>query len=139
MRRLSKTEQAIAGGGGASAEAESGVRERRKAARIPMNIDLHISVYQWEQEGAFSGQQIDAKLYDLSESGLQIRSKFPLAADMFVVIHFPREADLPPITGKIIRVANDGDAFRYGCMLSGVPPYVRLKLENYLRRKASEG
>ncbi|HZG57769.1 NAD(P)-binding domain-containing protein, partial [Paenibacillus sp.] len=100
--------------------------ERRRAERVAMNIPLHISIYQWEQEGAFSGQQIDATLYDLSEGGLQVRSAFPLAADMFVVIHFPKEADLPPITGRIIRVVPDGGAFRYGCMLSGLPPFVRI-------------
>lgn len=144
VKRLSKSAEAVTGGGAAGAggagadAADVAGRERRKARRVPMNIDLHISVYQWEQEGAFSGQQVYAQLYDLSESGLQIRSKFPLAADMFVVIHFPQEAELPPITGKIIRVVNDGDAFRYGCMLSGIPPYVRLKLEDYLRQKQSE-
>nr|WP_199615435.1 NAD(P)-binding domain-containing protein [Paenibacillus alkalitolerans] len=123
--------------GAGAAGADAGEQDRRKKPRVPINIDLQISVYQWEQEGAFSGQQIDAQMYDLSEGGLQIRSKFPLAADMFVVIHFPREAELPPITAKVIRVTNDGDMFRYGCMLSGLPPYVRLKLEDYLRQKAA--
>lgn len=110
--------------------------DRRRAPRVALNIPLHISVYQWEQEGSFSGQQIEATLYDLSEGGLQVRSPFPLAADMFVVIHFPQEADLPPITGRIIRVVADGDAFRYGCMLSGLPPFVRIQLEDYLRSKS---
>jgi 3-hydroxyisobutyrate dehydrogenase-like beta-hydroxyacid dehydrogenase len=109
--------------------------ERRRNIRVPMNVDLKISVYQWEQEGAFSGQQIDATLYDLSESGLQIRTKYPLAADMFVVIHFPSESHLPPIIGKIIRLSSDGDLFSYGCMLSGMTPYVRVQLEEYLRGK----
>ncbi|TLS52110.1 tartronate semialdehyde reductase [Paenibacillus antri] len=111
--------------------------DRRRAPRVALNIPLHISVYQWEQEGSFSGQQIEATLYDLSESGLQVRSSFPLAVDMFVVIHFPQEADLPPITGKIIRVVPDRGAFRYGCMLSGLPPFVRLQLEEYLQGKAT--
>jgi len=111
--------------------------DRRRAPRVAMNVPLHISVYQWEQEGSFSGQQIEATLYDLSEGGLQVRSSFPLAVDMFVVIHFPKEADLPPITGRIIRVVQDGGAFRYGCMLSGLPPFVRLQLEDYLQAKAS--
>jgi 3-hydroxyisobutyrate dehydrogenase-like beta-hydroxyacid dehydrogenase len=111
--------------------------DRRRAPRVALNIPLHISVYQWQQEGSFSGQQIEATLYDLSESGLQVRSAFPLAVDMFVVIHFPQEADLPPITGKIIRVVPDRGAFRYGCMLSGLPPFVRLQLEEYLQAKAN--
>lgn len=108
-------------------------RERRKAERVPMGIKLHLSVYQWEQEGSFSGQNIEGTLRDLSESGLQIASKFPLAQDMFVVIHFPKEADLPPITGRIIRIETHDEEFRYGCMLSGLPPYVRIKLEQYIQ------
>ncbi|MNL79663.1 hypothetical protein D3C87_2063160 [compost metagenome] len=53
---------------------------------------------------------------------------------MFVVIHFPKEADLPPITGKIIRIDSREGEFRYGCMLSGLPPYTRIKLEQYIKR-----
>jgi 3-hydroxyisobutyrate dehydrogenase-like beta-hydroxyacid dehydrogenase len=108
---------------------------RRQNNRVPMNISLQISVYQWEQEGSFSGQNIKGVLYDLSENGLQIASSFPLAKEMFIVIHFPQEADLPPITGKIIRIEPKTDEFRYGCMLSGLPPYVRIKLESYIEAK----
>jgi 3-hydroxyisobutyrate dehydrogenase-like beta-hydroxyacid dehydrogenase len=114
---------------GASSISES---NRRRNNRVPMNIQLQLSVYQWEQEGSFSGQNISGVLYDLSESGLQIASSFPLAKDMFIVIHFPQEAELPPITGKIIRIEPKTDEFRYGCMLSGLPPYVRIKLEQYI-------
>ncbi len=109
-------------------------QERRGANRISLGIKLHLSVYQWEQEGSFSGQNIEGTLHDLSESGLQISSAFPLAQDMFVVIHFPKEADLPPITGKIIRIDTREGEFRYGCMLSGLPPYTRIKLEQYIKR-----
>nr|WP_281272170.1 PilZ domain-containing protein [Paenibacillus flagellatus] len=109
--------------------------ERRRSVRVPMNIRLLLSVYQWEQEGAFSGQNIEGTLYDLSDSGLQLTSHFPLAQDMFVVIHFPQEAGLPPITARIIRVFSDGGLFRYGCMLSGLPPYTRIKLEEYIQLK----
>lgn len=112
--------------------------ERRRSVRVPMNIPLQLSVYQWEQEGAFSGQNVEGTLFDLSESGLQLISKFPLAQDMFVVIHFPQEAGLPPITARIIRVYADGGLFRYGCMLSGLPPYTRIKLEEYIRLKLLE-
>nr|WP_275984201.1 PilZ domain-containing protein [Paenibacillus hamazuiensis] len=104
-----------------------------------MNVKLLLSVYEWEQEGSFSGQQIEGMLYDLSESGLQIVSDFPLTKDMFVVIHFPQEAELPPIIGRIIRITPDGTNFRYGCMLSGLPLYVRLKLEEYIKRKVEAG
>jgi 3-hydroxyisobutyrate dehydrogenase-like beta-hydroxyacid dehydrogenase len=116
-------------------EAES---NRRRNNRVPMNISLQLSVYQWEQEGSFSGQNIKGVLYDLSENGLQIASSFPLAKEMFIVIHFPQEADLPPITGKIIRIEPKTDEFRYGCMLSGLPPYVRIKLEEYIEVKRNE-
>ncbi len=112
--------------------------DRRRSIRVPMHIKLQLSVHQWEQEGAFTGQHIEGELYDLSDSGLQISSAFPLAQDMFVVIHFPNEADLPPITGKIIRVETDQDRFRYGCMISGLPPHTRLKLEAYITSKLQE-
>ncbi|WP_338043686.1 NAD(P)-binding domain-containing protein [Paenibacillus hamazuiensis] len=114
-------------------------RDRRKGTRVQMNVKLLLSVYEWEQEGSFSGQQIEGMLYDLSESGLQIVSDFPLTKDMFVVIHFPQEAELPPIIGRIIRITPDGTNFRYGCMLSGLPLYVRLKLEEYIKRKVEAG
>lgn len=116
-------------------EAES---NRRRNNRVPMNISLQLSVYQWEQEGSFSGQNIKGILYDLSENGLQISSSFPLAQEMFIVIHFPQEADLPPITGKIIRIEPKTGEFRYGCMLTGLPPYVRIKLEEYIEVKRNE-
>ncbi|NOU93002.1 NAD-binding protein [Paenibacillus sp. LMG 31456] len=106
--------------------------ERRRNTRVHLDIPLHLSVHQWEQEGSFTGQTIEGSLYDLSESGIQIVSSFPLAQDMFIVIHFPQEADLPPVTARVIRIENDNDKFRYGCMLSGLAPYVRLKIEEYL-------
>ncbi|MDF2959851.1 MAG: tartronate semialdehyde reductase [Paenibacillus sp.] len=109
--------------------------ERRRNTRVHLDIPLHLSVHQWEQEGSFTGQTIDGILYDLSESGIQIVSSFPLAQDMFVVIHFPQEADLPPVTARVIRIENDNDKFRYGCMLSGLAPYVRLKIEEYIASK----
>lgn len=112
--------------------------ERRRANRISLGIKLHLSVYQWQQEGSFSGQNIEGTLHDLSESGLQIISHAPLAQDMFIVIHFPQEALLPPITGKIIRIEAKEGAFRYGCMLSGLPPYTRIKLEDYIARHKQE-
>nr|WP_240343972.1 PilZ domain-containing protein [Paenibacillus sp. SYP-B3998] len=110
-------------------------RERRRNTRVKLDIQLKLSIYQWEQEGSFSGQNIDGTLFDLSESGLQITSDSPLAADMFIVIHFPKEADLPPITARVIRIESSGDQFHYGCMLSGLPPYVRIKLEQYIEQK----
>lgn len=113
-------------------------RDRRRNLRVAMSIKLQLSVYQWEQEGSFSGQTIEGTLVDLSESGLQITSAFPLAKDMFVVIHFPQEAELPPITGKIIRIEAKSKEFRYGCMLSGLPPYIRIKLEDYIRQHVED-
>ncbi|MCZ8512589.1 PilZ domain-containing protein [Paenibacillus filicis] len=123
-------------GGAKSAEGAAPAEERRRNARIAMDIKLHLSVYQWEQEGAFSGQTIEGTLIDLSESGIRLMSSFPLAKDMFIVIHFPQEAELPPVTARIIRIDHEGEQFRYGCMLSGLPPYVRLKLEEYIRSKS---
>lgn len=110
--------------------------ERRTNTRVPMNIKLRLSVHQWQQEGSYAGQSIEGTLYDISSGGLQIVSETPLAMDMFVVIHFPEDAKLPPITGKIIRIIpknNKLDAFSYGCMLSGLAPYTRVKLEAYIQ------
>jgi 3-hydroxyisobutyrate dehydrogenase-like beta-hydroxyacid dehydrogenase len=110
--------------------------ERRRNARLHLDIPLHLSVHQWEQEGSFTGQTIEGVLNDLSESGMQIVSEFPLAEDMFVVIHFPKEAELPPVTARVIRIDLDNNhKFRYGCMLTGLAPYVRLKIEEYITSK----
>lgn len=114
-----------------SSSALSG-RERRRDTRVKLDIKLLLSVYQWEREGSFSGQNIEGTLFDLSESGLQILSNFPLASDMFIVIHFPKDAELPPITAKVIRIESKNNRFCYGCMLSALPPYVRIKLEKYI-------
>lgn len=121
-----------------SAPAAAKGSERRKSIRVPMDFTVHVSVYQWEQEGSFKGQQIEARLTDLSNHGLQIATRYPLHKDMFVVFHFPQEADIPPITGKIIRIEQNVGEYRYGCLMSGVPPYVRLKLEEYIQMKVME-
>ena len=107
---------------------------RRRDVRVPLNIKLQISIYQWQAEGSFSGQSLDAWLYDLSESGMQVVCDVPLATEMFVVIHFPKEAELPPITSKIIRIERHDDTFHYGCLISGMAPYTRIKLEGYIAK-----
>lgn len=107
--------------------------ERRRAHRVSLGIKLHLSVYQWEKEGAFSGQTIDGTLHDLSENGLLIGSSYPLAQDMFIVIHFAQESGLPPITAKIIRIEAKEGEFRYGCTLTGLPPHTRIRLEQYIK------
>lgn len=107
--------------------------DRRRDPRVPLNIGLKLSVYQWLQEGNFHGQTIDGTLVNLSESGLLIASEFPLALDMFVVIHFPEDSGLPPLTSRVIRIEARDDTFHYGCMLSGVPLYTRKQLERYIR------
>ncbi len=117
-------------------EEEVQAAERRRNARLQLDIQLHMSVYQWEQEGSFSGQLLEGKLVDLSESGMRIVSGSPLAKDMFIVIHFPRESGLPPVTARIIRIDQEGEQFRYGCMLSGLSPHVRLQIEEYIRIKS---
>ncbi len=124
--------------GHASKSADSGViataAERRRTERINLGIRLQMSVYQWQLEGAFSGQNIEVTLQDLSGDGLQIVTDYPLAHDMFVVVHFPEEASLPPITAKIIRVEKEEGSgkFRYGCMMSGLAPVIRVRLVEYI-------
>ncbi len=123
-------------GSAAAQAADSGAAaNRRRDVRVPLDIKLQLSIYQWEKEGSFSGQTIDGSLHDLSESGLHISCGLPLALEMFVVIHFPREAGLPPITGKIIRTENKEDVFHYGCLITGLPPHTRMQLEAYIARQ----
>ncbi len=120
----------------------AGVREaggeRRRSTRLALEIPLMMSVYQWQQEGAFSGQSVQGYLRDLSDNGLQVASSFPLEHDMFVVIHFQEESALPPMIARIIRIEAHGDMFHYGCMLSALPPYQRAQLEEYIESKLQE-
>jgi 3-hydroxyisobutyrate dehydrogenase-like beta-hydroxyacid dehydrogenase len=128
--------QAASGVAGAtSAAPEPTGRDRRRSMRLSLEIPLMMSIYQWEQEGSFTGQSIEGYLRDLSDNGLQIASKYPLAHDMFVVIHFLEEAALPPMTARIIRIERHGEFFHYGCMLSALPIYQRLQLEEYIDSK----
>jgi 3-hydroxyisobutyrate dehydrogenase-like beta-hydroxyacid dehydrogenase len=122
------------GAAGAAAPEPTG-RDRRRSMRLSLEIPLMMSIYQWEQEGSFTGQSIEGYLRDLSDNGLQIASKYPLAHDMFVVIHFLEEAALPPMTARIIRIERHGEFFHYGCMLSALPIYQRLQLEEYIDSK----
>nr|WP_232016619.1 PilZ domain-containing protein [Paenibacillus baekrokdamisoli] len=119
----------------AAADSKADSSDRRRSGRLSLDVPLKLSVYQWEQEGSFSGQLIEGTLCDLSESGIQISSKSPLEKDMFVVIHFPQDSDLPPVTGRIIRIEASGETFRYGCMLAGLAPYQRLQLEAYINKQ----
>ncbi|NBD27652.1 NAD(P)-binding domain-containing protein [Paenibacillus glycinis] len=126
--------EAPASQAGSQASSAAG-EERRRSERLQLNIPLKMSVYQWEQEGSFTGQTIDGTLHDISDNGLQITSDAPLERDMFVVIYFPQEAELPPVTGRIIRIEANGSSFRYGCMLAGLAPYQRLQLEAYISKQ----
>ncbi len=114
------------------------VDNRRRSVRIPLDIKLQISIYQWENEGSFSGQSMEASLYDLSDSGLQITCSTPLAKEMFIVIHFPKEAELPPVTGKIIRIERKDHVFNYGCLISGMAPPTKKRLEAYIQSKIEQ-
>lgn len=112
---------------------ESG-RERRRSERVNLGVKLHMSVYQWQAEGAFSGQNYEVTLQDLSGNGLQLVSDQRLAEDMFVVIHFPRSASVPPITAKIIRIEREATGiFSYGCMMSGLSPVIQVRLDEYIQ------
>ncbi|WP_255407495.1 MULTISPECIES: PilZ domain-containing protein [unclassified Cohnella] len=116
----------------ADAPAHSEGSDRRKKTRVPLDIPLMMSVYQWEGDGGFRGQSVRGRLLDLSEDGLQIESEFPLENDMFIVIHFLQESQLPPMTARIIRIERKQGAFKYGCLLSGLPLYQRLQLQDYI-------
>jgi 3-hydroxyisobutyrate dehydrogenase-like beta-hydroxyacid dehydrogenase len=119
----------------AAAAAEAAVpSDRRKSERVPLGIPVMVSVYQWLQEGSFSGQSVEGVLNDVSEEGLQIASSFPLENDMFVVIHMPPDAGLPPMTGRIIRIEKKQSLFHYGCLLSALPLYQKLQLQEYIAR-----
>ncbi len=110
---------------------------RRRAPRIRMGIDVQISIHQYTAEGAFVGQTVEGKFFDLSAGGMMITSATPLAQDMFIVLHFPYEAELPPLIGRIIRVENDEAGYKYGCLLSGAAIHVRQKLTAYLESRTT--
>ncbi|WP_269472764.1 PilZ domain-containing protein [Cohnella abietis] len=111
---------------------EKKVDERRKKVRLPLDIPLMMSIYQWEGDGAFTGQSVNGYLRDLSEDGIQIESDFPLERDMFIVIHFIQKSELPPMTAKIIRIERNNGSFKYGCMLTALPLYQRIQLQEYI-------
>lgn len=106
--------------------------DRRKQTRLPLDIPVMMSIYQWQEAGSFSGQSVEGSLLDVSEDGVQIGSKFPLEQDMFVVIHFLKESELPPMTAKVIRIERKNGQFQYGCLLAGLPLYQRLQLKQYI-------
>ncbi len=110
--------------------------ERRKKARLPHAIPLMMSIYQWEGDGGFSGQSVNGYLRDLSEDGIQIESEFPLERDMFVVIHLLQKSDIPPMTARIIRIERNNGTFKYGCMLTALPLYQRLQLQEYIESQS---
>ncbi|MCD9024050.1 NAD-binding protein [Cohnella sp. NL03-T5] len=114
------------------AKVEKKGTERRKKTRLPLDIPLMMSIYQWEGDGGFSGQSVNGSLRDLSEDGIQIESEFPLEKDMFIVIHFLQKSDIPPVTGRIIRIERNNGTFKYGCMLTALPLYQRLQLQEYI-------
>jgi 3-hydroxyisobutyrate dehydrogenase and related beta-hydroxyacid dehydrogenases len=118
------------------ADASRGPRgERRRSERVNVRIPVMMSIHEWQQEGSFSGQTVEGFVVDLSDSGLQIASRLPLALDMFAVIYFMEESALPPITARIIRIERKDGLFHYGCLLSALPPYQRKQLETYINSK----
>nr|WP_246183534.1 PilZ domain-containing protein [Paenibacillus methanolicus] len=131
------SEEPIAPPSPVAAEVVSDNSDRRKSERLSLHVPLKLSVYQWEQEGSFSGHFIDGVLVDLSDRGVQIASSRPLERDMFIVIHFPQDSQLPPVTGRIIRIEPSGAEFRYGCLLAGLAPYQRLQLEDYISKQGA--
>jgi 3-hydroxyisobutyrate dehydrogenase-like beta-hydroxyacid dehydrogenase len=119
-------------------EQDSASSNRRKKARIPLEIPVMLSIYQWLQEGSFTGQSVEGVLNDVSEDGLQIASSFPLEHDMFVVIHLPPAAGLPPMTGRIIRIEKKSGLFHYGCLLSALPLYQKIQLKEYIEKHTAD-
>lgn len=115
---------------------QSKLAERRRKIRLPLDIPLMMSIYQWEGDGGFRGQSVNGYLRDLSEDGIQIESEFPLEKDMFIVIHFLQESELPPMTARIIRIERHNGSFKYGCMLSALPLYQRIQLQEYIASQA---
>lgn len=110
--------------------------ERRKEPRVDVGIPIQIKVHQFELEGDYHGQTIDGTLIDMSGNGIQLMSATPLAQDMFMVLHMPEDADLPPLNARIIRVlqSEGGEHYHYGCMLSAVPPFLHKQLETYIEQ-----
>lgn len=113
-------------------------REKRRHERIGLGIPLTLDVHQWSGEGAFQGQSYQGTLDDLSGGGLKITTKVPLAVDMFVRIHLPKEANLTPIVGRIIRCDVVEEGFRYGCMVTGLSLSDSKQLELYIQRHSEK-
>jgi hypothetical protein len=112
--------------------------EQRKYERIGLGIPLRLDVHQWEGEGAFKGQSYEGVLADLSEGGLRIITDVPLAEEMFLKIHFPKDAGLNPIIGRIIRIDIEEEKFHYGCMVTGLSLSDRKQLESYIRNRTEQ-
>jgi hypothetical protein len=109
--------------------------ERRKEPRVDLNIPITLGIHQWTGDGAFQGQAIEGFLMDLSENGICLHVKTPLAEDMFVVIRLPEDSDLPTINARIIRVDLIEEGYEYGCLLLGTPIYIRNQLESYIDKR----
>jgi hypothetical protein len=112
--------------------------EQRKYERIGLGIPLTLDVHQWHGEGAFQGQSYEGVLADLSEGGLRIITDVPLAEEMFLKIHFPKDAGLNPMIGRIIRIDIEEEKFHYGCMVTGLPLSDRKELESYIRNRRQD-
>ncbi|OEH85743.1 hypothetical protein BHU72_02885 [Desulfuribacillus stibiiarsenatis] len=111
--------------------------ERRRLDRFGMNIPVMLEVHQWEGDGSFKGQKIEGILSDISEKGLGIISKYPLAIEMFVQITIVNEEQILPLIGKIIRIEilEPNEQFKYGCILSGTSLSRQLALQDYIHNK----
>lgn len=109
--------------------------ERRKEPRVDLNIPITLGIHQWIGEGAFQGQATEGFLVDLSENGICIKSKTPLAEDMFVVMQLPRDSELPTINARVIRIDTLEEGYEYGCLLLGTPIFVRNQLESYINKR----
>jgi hypothetical protein len=112
--------------------------DKRRHLRLQANIPLSLEVHQWTGDGAYQGQKLEGILYDVSENGISVTSKTPLAQDMFVRIKLPPEAGLPVVIGRIIRCDVHEDYYHYGCLVSGMSLADKRQIENYAQRVADK-
>lgn len=114
--------------------------EKRRIERYNMEIPVALEVHQWEGEGSFKGQKVEGILCDISERGLGIISRTPLAIEMFVQITVPDEKRILPLIGKIIRIEilEPNKKFKYGCILAGTSLSRQLALQDYIRERFQE-
>jgi len=98
------------------------LQNRRRAARVPVDLPTVARV---------ESGKIEARISDLSVSGLALQCKQPLQINQDVLAHFslPGVAGVVHVTGRVVNANSSG---RAGIRFSFVPEEDLSRLENWL-------